>query len=53
MQHLAGIAPNLTGGHRVEGPGAFTYGCVSRERLSRVTMPHPVLGIVLRGTKEV
>lgn len=41
------------GGFRREGPGAFSYACVSRERLASVSMPHPVLGIVLRGTKEI
>lgn len=53
MRHMQGIAPVPGGGTRHEGPGAFSYGCTTRERLSSVSMPHPVLGIVLRGTKEV
>lgn len=53
MQHFAGLRPTDGAGTRQEGPGAFTYGCVTRERLAQVTMTHPVLGIVLSGAKEV
>lgn len=53
MEHMRGVAPVPDGGMRDEGPGAFTYGCTSREKLTSLSMTHPVLGVVLRGTKEV
>lgn len=53
MRHMSGIGVPPGVGLRLEGPGAFTYACASRERLSSIQMQHPVLGLVLRGTKEV
>ncbi|WP_088625436.1 hypothetical protein [Oceanicola sp. 22II-s10i] len=49
MRHFADVSLQHGGGTRHEGPGAFTYACLSREKLTSITMPNPVLGIVLRG----
>lgn len=35
------------------GPHLFSYCALSRERLAPVVLPHPVVGIVLGGRKEV
>jgi len=53
MRHFADIRQAGEGGMRLEGPGAFSYACLTREKLVAARMEHPVLGIVLRGTKEV
>lgn len=41
----SGVAPH--------GPGLFTYCALVRERLRQINLAHPVLGVVLSGTKEV
>ncbi|MGH1329557.1 MAG: helix-turn-helix domain-containing protein [Paracoccaceae bacterium] len=39
--------------HNTKGAQIFTYCALTRERLEAITLPHPVVGIVLRGHKEV
>lgn len=45
LTQVSGTAPH--------GPGLFSYCALSRERLAAIRLPHPLLGVVLSGTKEV
>ncbi|TMV92697.1 helix-turn-helix transcriptional regulator [Thioclava sp. BHET1] len=42
---LSGTAPH--------GQGLFSYCTLVRERLRQINLPHPILGVVLSGTKEI
>lgn len=67
MKDLAAISPNAAtlleafaifrrsrlSGAAPHGPGLFTYCTLVRERLQQINLPHPILGVVLSGTKEV
>lgn len=44
--------PGITGEHRIAGR-LFCYCALQRERLASVTPDKPLVGVVLRGTKEV
>ncbi|MDO9417229.1 helix-turn-helix transcriptional regulator [Pararhizobium sp.] len=46
------IKPREAGHHRV-GEQLFSYCCLDRERLAAVQLPHPIIGVLLRGYKEV
>ena len=55
-QLLAGLARfRATGraGPVPHGPQLFSYCALERERLAAVTLPHPLVGVVLAGRKEV
>lgn len=53
---LAAVAPfrlSSQSGSAPHGPGLFSYCALSRERLSAVRLTHPVLAVLMSGTKEV
>lgn len=53
---LAAVAPFRRTSHSgpaPHGPGLFSYCALSRERLSAIRLAHPVLAVVMSGTKEV
>lgn len=55
-QLLAGLARFRATGHAGQvphGPQLFSYCALERERLAAVTLPHPLVGVVLSGRKEV
>jgi AraC-like DNA-binding protein/quercetin dioxygenase-like cupin family protein len=52
-QRLAPIAAQVQAGFQTFGPQLTTYCCLKRERIAAVVPPHPLLGIVLRGRKEI
>lgn len=47
------MAPNGTAGRFARGRQLFSYCSIDRERLRAVELPCPVIGILLRGQKEV
>jgi AraC-like DNA-binding protein len=52
-QRLAPIAAQAQAGFQAFGPQLTTYCCLKRERIAAVVLPHPLIGIVLRGRKEI
>jgi len=44
--------PRRVSGTRRRGPGLFVHRVFSIERVARIVFPHPIVGVVLRGTKE-
>ena len=46
-------APSGTDGRYQHGNRFFSYCSLDRERLKAVELPHPIIGIILRGLKEV
>lgn len=46
-------APSGTDGRYQHGNRLFSYCSIDRERLKAVEFPHPIIGIILRGLKEV
>ncbi len=46
-------APSGTDGRYQHGTRLFSYCSIDRERLKAVELPHPIIGIILRGLKEV
>lgn len=53
FESLAGLRDPRPAGTHPHGAGLFTYGAVSRERIAAITLAHPLIGVVLRGRKEV
>lgn len=53
FRNLTGLRDPRPAGTHPHGEGLFTYGAVSRERIVAVTLAHPLIGVVLRGRKEV
>ncbi|TPM40919.1 AraC family transcriptional regulator [Mesorhizobium sp. B2-3-4] len=51
LRHL--MAPAGTNGRFFHGNQLFSYCSIDRERLKSVELPSPILGIMLRGQKEV
>jgi AraC-like DNA-binding protein len=51
LRHL--MAPDGTNGRFFHGDQLFSYCSIDRERLKSVELPAPILGIMLRGHKEV
>lgn len=51
LRPLAADAANPRHAHG-RGPQLFRHRCLERERIARMRAPLPLLGIVLRGTKE-
>ncbi len=47
------MAPNGTAGRYAHGRQLFSYCSLDRERLKAVELPCPIIGILLRGRKEV
>ena len=47
------MAPSGTAGRYQHGNRLFSYCSIDRERLKAVELPHPLIGILLRGMKEV
>lgn len=52
-ERLAPIAAQLQAGFHAFGPQLTSYCSLKRERIAAVTPPHPLLGVVLRGRKEI
>ena len=50
---MRGLGLPRAGGFHPQGDQLFTYCAVERERLAATTLDHPLIGIVLRGRKEV
>lgn len=53
LDRLAGFGASDRGGIRPLGENLFTYCSLDRERIAAIEMPHPIIGIILRGSKEV
>jgi AraC-like DNA-binding protein len=51
LRHL--MAPDGTSGRFAHGSQLFSYCSIDRERLKSVELPSPIIGIMLRGQKEV
>jgi len=51
LRHL--MAPDGTSGRFAHGNQLFSYCSIDRERLKSVELPSPIIGIMLRGQKEV
>ena len=47
------MAPSGTDGRYHHGNQLFSYCCLDRERLKAIELPNPLIGILLRGQKEV
>lgn len=47
------MAPRGTAGRYAHGRQLFSYCSIDRERLKAIELPRPLLGILLRGIKEV
>lgn len=50
---LAAMLPTPSAGLKGPGPGLFTYCAFAHERLADVRLPHPAVGVVLDGRKEI
>lgn len=50
---MRGLRLPRSGGFNPQGEQLFTYCALERERLAAVTLGHPLIGVVLRGQKEV
>ncbi|MEO5620340.1 MAG: helix-turn-helix transcriptional regulator [Cypionkella sp.] len=50
---LAPIAAQARTGFQAFGSQLMTYCCLERERIASFTPPHPMIGIVLSGSKEI
>lgn len=46
-------APSGTAGRYQHGNRLFSYCSIDRERLKAIQLPNPIIGIILRGLKEV
>lgn len=53
LERLAGFRASDRGGIHPLGENLFTYCSLERERIAAIEMPHPIIGIILRGSKEV
>lgn len=53
FEGLAGLRDPRPAGTHPHGKGLFTYGAIRRERIAAITLAHPLIGVVLRGRKEV
>lgn len=53
LQRLRPLMARRSGGMHVHGEQLFSYCALDRERIAAAQLPDPVIGIVLRGTKEV
>ncbi|MGL4280302.1 MAG: helix-turn-helix domain-containing protein [Albidovulum sp.] len=49
---VRGLSQKRPQGMHPQGDRLFTYCALARERIAEVTLPHPLVGIVLRGEKE-
>ncbi|WP_087003221.1 helix-turn-helix domain-containing protein [Rhizobium sullae] len=47
------MAPSDTAGRYQHGNRLFSYCSIDRERLKAIELPNPLIGIILRGLKEV
>jgi AraC-like DNA-binding protein len=47
------MAPSGTAGRYLHGNRLFSYCSLDRERLKAIELPNPLIGIILRGLKEV
>jgi AraC-like DNA-binding protein len=50
---MRGLGAPRSGGFHPQGEQLFTYCALERERLAATTLDHPLIGVVLRGRKEV
>ncbi len=48
----SGLAGDKPGAHRL-GQRLFSYRCFVRERVARMRVQHPLIGIILSGNKEI
>lgn len=53
FRQMHGLRQPRSGGFHPQGDQLFTYCALARERLTATTLEHPLVGIVLRGCKEV
>ncbi len=53
LKGLARFRVADTSGNVSHGKNLFSYCALTRERLASVDLPHPILGVIISGTKEV
>ena len=53
LEGLARFRAAGVSGSLPHGENLFSYCALTRERLIAVDLPHPILGVVLSGTKEI
>ncbi|PDV89283.1 AraC family transcriptional regulator [Rhizobium sp. H4] len=53
LEGLARFRAAGTGGSLAHGENLFSYCALAKERLIAIELPHPILGVVVSGAKEV
>jgi len=53
LARLEGFRAPAGSGVHSHARNLFSYCALKRERLAAIKLPHPLIGIVLRGRKEV